>query len=154
MMTRRELNATLGAAFATLLSGAAAPLRAQEATSQHDSHENMNMGSLPPGIKPLTRQAIGDPGDCDVTMAVLNLKPGSASAPHKHSGPVFAYILEGQIENHVDPDEPKTYNAGDFFYEPTLHMHRVMRNLSQTDPAKVLVFQLIPKGQPGGMPAN
>jgi quercetin dioxygenase-like cupin family protein len=69
------------------------------------------------------------------------------SPPHRHTGPVFAYILEGRIENQVDPDAPKTYNAGDFFYEPAMHVHRVLRNLSRTKPAKLLIFEVGEKGK-------
>jgi quercetin dioxygenase-like cupin family protein len=99
-------------------------------------------------------ESIGDPGDCDGRMIVLTIPPKLVSPPHKHPGPVFAYILEGQIENQVDPDPPKTYSVGDFFYEPTMHVHRSLRNLSDTQTARVLVFQLVPKGQPGGLPAK
>jgi len=36
------------------------------------------------------------------------------------------------------PDLPKIYNAGDFFYEAPMQVHRLLRNLSQTEPAKLL----------------
>ena len=67
---------------------------------------------------------------------------------HKHSGPVFAYVLEGSVENQVDPDQPKTYNAGDYWYEPAMHVHRLLRNLSDTQQARILVFEVLPKGKP------
>ena len=70
------------------------------------------------------------------------------SPPHEHIGPVFAYILEGKIENQVDPDAPRTYSVGDFFYEPAMHVHRALRNLSQTEHARLLIFQVGEKGKP------
>lgn len=153
MMTRREINISLGTAVATLLSGTIASLRAESAAPQQSSQENAPATS-PRGIATLMSQAIGDPGDCEGRMLVLTIPPKLVSAPHRHPGLVFAYILEGQIENQVDPDPPKTYNAGDVFYEPTMHVHRSLQNLSDTQTARVLVFQLVPKGQPGGLPAK
>jgi|SRR5690348_14795116 len=153
MITRREMNTALGAAVATLLSGTIASLRA-ESTAPQQSPQGNALSTPPRGITTLMSQPIGDPGDCDGRMIVLTIPPKLVSAPHKHPGPVFAYILEGEIENQVDPDPPKTYKAGDVFYEPTLHVHRSLRNLSDTQTAKVLVFQLVPKGQPGALPAK
>lgn len=152
MMTRREINTALGAAVATLLSGTIASLRA-ESEPQQSSQGNAPSNS-PRGVTTLMSESIGDPGDCDGRMLVLTIPPKLVSPPHRHPGPVFAYILEGQIENQVDPDPPKTYSAGDVFYEPTMHVHRSLRNLSDTQTARVLVFQLVPKGQPGGLPAK
>ena len=153
MMTRREINTALGAAVATLLSGTIASLRAESAAPQQSSQGNA-LSPPPRGITTLMSQSIGDPGDCDGRMIMLTIPPKLVSAPHKHPGPVFAYILEGQIENQVDPDPPKTYAQGDFFYEPTMHVHRSLRNLSDTQTARVLVFQLVPKGQPAAIPAK
>ena len=153
MITRRELNTALGAAVAALLSGTIASLRAESAAPQQSSQGNAP--STPPrGVTTLMSESIGDPGDCDGRMLVLTIPPKLVSPPHRHPGPVFAYILEGQIENQVDPDPPKTYSVGDFFYEPTMHVHRSLRNLSDTQTARILVFQLVPKGQPGGLPAK
>ncbi len=85
----------------------------------------------------------------EVSVITLEMPPGAASAgAHQHPGPVFAYILKGEIENQVDPDPPKVYRAGDVFYEPPLHAHRFTRNLSKTEPAELLIFQVGEKGQP------
>jgi quercetin dioxygenase-like cupin family protein len=67
--------------------------------------------------------------------------PREPGAGHTHPGPVFAYILQGEIENHVDPYGPQVYKPGGFFYEAPLHVHRFLRNLSTTEPAQVLIFQ-------------
>src|SRR5262245_43925379 len=39
--------------------------------------------------------------------------PDATGAGHTHAGPVFAYILDGQIENQVEPDSPGIYKRGD-----------------------------------------
>ena len=54
----------------------------------------------------------------------------------------------------MDPEQPKTYSAGDFFYEPAMHVHRQLRNLSKTETAKVLVFLVQEKGKPTAIGAE
>jgi quercetin dioxygenase-like cupin family protein len=152
-MTRREMNTVLGTTVATLVSGAIAALRGEAAAPQHDPQEHAP-SNLPRGVAPLLTESIGDLGDSDATMLILTLQPKHVSTPHKHSGPVFAYVLEGRVENQVEPEEPKTYSAGDFWYEPAMHVHRMFTNLSDTEQARVLVFMVTPKGKPAGLPAN
>lgn len=150
MMTRREMTALISAAGAIFISGMTGALRGE---AQPDAHGQAASGP-PRGVAPLMTESIGSIGDADATMLVLTLQPQFASRPHKHSGPVFAYVLEGRVENQVDPEKPKTYSAGDYWYEPAMHTHRAMRNLSDTEQAKVLVFMVTPKGKPAGLPAN
>jgi quercetin dioxygenase-like cupin family protein len=98
----------------------------------------------------LREESLANIANQEVTVMTLVAAPGATStgAPHQHPGPVFAYVLKGEIENQVDPDPPKLYRAGDVFYEPPLHAHRVFRNLSKTDSAELLIFQVGEKGQP------
>jgi quercetin dioxygenase-like cupin family protein len=140
MITRREMNTAL--ALTTLLSAPGAALRAQ--TPPGGGH-GPNMHSMP--VQTLMQEPLGDIADPQVTVITLTVAPGAVSPPHRHTGPVFAYILEGRIENQVDPDAPKTYNAGDYFYEPAMHVHRVLRNLSRTKPAKLLIFEVGEQGK-------
>jgi quercetin dioxygenase-like cupin family protein len=69
-------------------------------------------------------------------------------AGHTHQGPVFGYILQGEIENQVEPDAPARYKANEFFVEPAGRLHRFMRNVRTTEPAVLLTFQAGSKGQP------
>jgi quercetin dioxygenase-like cupin family protein len=98
-------------------------------------------------VDDLMREPLAEMQGQEVTMLTLTLAPGATSHPHRHIGPVFAYILEGSIENQVDPEPAKTYNRGDFFYEPPMHVHRQLRNLSATEPAKILVVQVGERGK-------
>lgn len=88
------------------------------------------------------------PADAEPKISVVSIPVGPASpAPrangpgHTHAGPVFAYILQGEIENQVEPDPPQIYKPGGFFYEAPLHVHRFLHNLSATEPAKLIVFE-------------
>ena len=114
---------------------------------------NISVGLLlgqTPGIstKQLMQEPLGDTLDPKVSVVLLPMAGGRTAGAHTHPGPVFAYILEGNIENQVEPDPPKIYHAGDFFYEAPMHVHRLMRNLSDTEPAKVVVFQVGATGNP------
>jgi len=152
MMTRRELNAVLGVALTGFISGSASELFAAETPPQQRSHESSAQ-------KPLIEEPLEALPESVGRMLILNIPPHDPSSTrafpaHEHPGPVFAYILEGNIENQVEPELPKRYAAGDVFYEPTMHVHRMLRNLSETEPAKVLVFQIVPKGKPGAIPVK
>jgi hypothetical protein len=153
MMTRREMSAALGASLVALLSETVAPRRADAAGRGQNSQEPTPL-TAPRGIPNLLEESIGDIGDAEASMLILNIAAAAPAGPHRafpmhmHSGPVFAYVLEGSVENQVDPDQPKTYNTGDYWYEPAMHVHRSLRNLSDTQPARILVFQVLPKGKP------
>jgi len=73
--------------------------------------------------------------------------PREPGAGHTHAGPVFGYILHGEIENLVEPDPPGIYKTGEVFYETPLHVHRYLRNVSKTESANVLIFQAGDTGQ-------
>ena len=44
------------------------------------------------------------------TTLEVTSEPGAASAPHRHPGPVFGYVLEGELEFQAgDIVRPNTY---------------------------------------------
>jgi quercetin dioxygenase-like cupin family protein len=102
------------------------------------------------------RQVLTQPleGMDDKVAAIVTVEyaPGAASKPHRHPGPVFGYVLEGSVVIQVDPDNPVTYSQGQMWYEPAMHVHRVSRNASETEPAKILAFLIVEKGQPITVP--
>lgn len=149
MTTRRELIGTLGASCAAVIAGALPALGAGSAAAQHEHDSQAHPAQGPAlGAKSLISQPITNLGDFDAEMLLLTLPPRFASTPHRHSGPVFAYVLEGKLENQVDPEGVKTFSTGDSWFEPAMHTHMVMHNLSDTKQARVLVMLLTPKGKP------
>ncbi len=78
------------------------------------------------------------------TTVELTLEPGAAGAPHRHPGPVFGYIIEGQYEWAIDDQPAKILKAGDTFYEPTGCLHRVSKNASDKTTTRVLAVLLHP----------
>jgi quercetin dioxygenase-like cupin family protein len=148
MITRREMNTALGAGLVGFFSGSASALLHAETLPARQNPQGHMPDKVSVSLKTLMQEPLGDIRNPEVSVITLTIAPGTVSPPHEHTGPVFAYILEGEIENQVDPDEPKTYNAGDFFYEPAMHVHRALRNLSKTEPAKLLIFEVGEKGKP------
>ena len=50
---------------------------------------------------------------------LVELPPADAGlAPHRHSGPVFGYVLEGKILFELEGEEPREIVAGQAFWEP------------------------------------
>jgi quercetin dioxygenase-like cupin family protein len=93
-----------------------------------------------------------DGKEAKATVVELTLEPGQAGKPHRHAGPVFGYILEGEYEHAIDDQPAKVLKAGDTFYEPTGCLHRVSRNPGKVK-ARVLATILHPRdGKPITIP--
>src|SRR5439155_6695433 len=73
-----------------------------------------------------------DGKDAKATTVELTMEPGQSSAPHRHPGPVFGYVIEGEYEWAIDDKPAKTLRAGETFYEPTGCVHRVSKNPGKT----------------------
>ena len=86
-----------------------------------------------------------DGKETKVTVVEVTLKPGQAGKPHRHPGPVFGYVLEGEYEWAIDDNPAKTLKVGDTFYEPTGCLHRVSKNPSKTGKTRVLAIVLHPE---------
>lgn len=147
MITRREMNTALVAAVAGFLTSGTDAFAGAQAPAQRESgHGQMRMHGPSP-VKTLMQEPLGEIPNPEVSVITLTVAPGAVSPAHEHIGPVFAYILEGEIENQVEPNPPKTYKVGDYFYEPAMHVHKMLKNLSKTKPAKLLIFQVAEKGK-------
>ena len=83
-----------------------------------------------------------DGKDASATVKEVTFEPGRKDSPHRHAGPVFGYVLEGEYEHAIDDEPVKTYKAGDTFYEPSGSVHRVARNPSGTTRTRLLAVVL------------
>lgn len=89
-----------------------------------------------------------------VVMAEVNIPPGGSSPPHRHSGPVFGYVLEGSVVFRLDDGPERTYHAGEVFHEEAGQLHAVSRNPSRTKRARLLAVIVGPENQPVTVPAK
>jgi quercetin dioxygenase-like cupin family protein len=86
-----------------------------------------------------------DGKDAKATVEEVTLGPGQEVPPHRHAGPVFGYVLEGEYEHALNDDPVTTYKAGDTFYEPSGCVHRVTRNPSARAKTRLLAVILHPR---------
>ena len=99
------------------------------------------------GVKTLSRKEITEKiggKKSKATTVEVTLEPGQASAPHRHPGPAFGYVLEGEYEWAIDDNPAKVLKAGDTFYEPTGCLHRVSRNPGKKGKTRILAVVLHP----------
>jgi quercetin dioxygenase-like cupin family protein len=76
-------------------------------------------------------------------MIEVDYEPGQSSIAHKHEGTAMAYVISGEIVSQVKGEQPITYKAGQYWYEPAGSEHLVSKNASATKPAKLLVFMVL-----------
>ena len=99
-------------------------------------------------VKTLSAVDVGEELNGKPTRATtqeVTFEPGAASAPHRHPGPVFGYVLEGELEFQVGDAPARRLNAGDTFYEPAMVLHAVSRNASDKVRTRVLAVILHPR---------
>ena len=110
--------------------------------AQHDGHDKGGVQ-----LKLLSQKDIIEKLDgkkAKATMLEVTLAPGAVEAAHRHPGPAFGYILEGEYEWAIDNNKPKIFKAGDTFYEPTGCLHRIGRNPSTKDKTRFIAVVLHP----------
>ncbi len=88
-----------------------------------------------------------------VWVQLVEVPPGGkGTQPHRHPGPVFGYILEGDLRFQVQSGPPVTYRPGQVFHERAGDIHIVSDNPSADQWTRFLVVILGHKGQPPTIP--
>src|SRR5215207_4521030 len=131
-MKRILLAAAVGAAFGA---GGRAP-------AQHHGDRG------PETVRTLSERDVVETRDgkkARVTTQEVTFEPGQAGLPHRHAGPIFGYVLEGEFEFGLGEEPPKTLKAGETFYEPSGVVHRAARNPSPKTKTRVLAVILHPR---------
>jgi len=128
-----------------LLAASAAEAQAHEGTS----------GAAKPGkATQLLKHALKEVDGKEATLVTVDYPAGGASLPHRHSGTVFGYVLEGAVVMGLDGGPEKTYRKGEAFFEEPGQLHGVSRNASKTRPARILAFIIGDLGAPVTVPAK
>jgi quercetin dioxygenase-like cupin family protein len=99
-------------------------------------------------VKPIAARDIEeklDGKDAKVTVVEVTIEPGKSGLPHRHPGPVFVYVVEGEYELGIDDQPTKTFRAGETFYEPTGCLHRVSKNPGAKGKTRLIAFVLHPR---------
>jgi quercetin dioxygenase-like cupin family protein len=83
-----------------------------------------------------------DGKNASATVSLVTIGRGQTDSAHRHTGPVFGYVLEGEYEHAINDESTTTYKAGETFYEPSGSVHRVARNPSSKTVTRLLAVIL------------
>jgi quercetin dioxygenase-like cupin family protein len=91
---------------------------------------------VPPGAHAMTVVVEFPPGD-----------PGTP--PHRHSGPAFGYVLEGEMLFELEGEPPRVVRAGEAFWEPGGDaIHYQDGNARSDIPVRFTVTMMCAPGKP------
>lgn len=79
------------------------------------------------------------------TTFEVTFGPGVASPAHRHPGPIFGYVIEGELDFQAGDEPVRRLKAGDTFYEPAMALHAVSRNPSDKTTTRVLAVMVHPR---------
>ena len=106
----------------TLAAGIGVGAGAMNAARHHDDGEKVKVLSATDIKEKLDgREAMS-------TVVEVTIEPGQSGVPHRHPGPGFGYVVEGEYELGIDDQPARVFRAGETFYEPTGCLHRVSKN--------------------------
>jgi quercetin dioxygenase-like cupin family protein len=90
------------------------------------------------------------PSGAEAMTATVELPPGDpGTPPHRHSGPVFGYLLEGEMVFELEGEPERVVRAGEAFWEPggdVIH-YQAANNLADGRTRFVIVMLGVP-GEP------
>jgi quercetin dioxygenase-like cupin family protein len=96
-------------------------------------------------VTPNFEHAIANIPGKSLVAVVVDYAPGGGSTPHTHakSAFIYAYVVSGAIESQVNEGPKRIYHAGESFFEEPGATHRVSRNASRTEPARLLAVFVV-----------
>ena len=75
-----------------------------------------------------------------LTLLQLDVAPGASSAPHRHEGYLFVYVVSGEVRSQITGDSaPVLYKAGQTFVETPGMQHTFFENASTSAPARLVI---------------
>ncbi len=106
---------------------------------QHDHGESVKLLAARDIVEKL------DGKDARVSFVEVTINPGESGAPHRHPGPGFVYVIEGEYELGIDDQPTKRFKAGETFYEPTGCLHRVSKNPAAKGKTRLIAVVVHPR---------
>jgi len=108
-------------------------------------HQHPKDGELVKVLSTLPIQEKLDGKETAVSFVEVTINPGEAGLSHRHPGPGFVYVLEGEYELGIDDQPTRILKAGETFYEATGHLHRVSKNPSASGQTRLIAVVLHPR---------
>jgi hypothetical protein len=113
--------------------------------------------SLAPRIEVISAvEAPPVPVPAEAMTVLVTLPPGSPGAPpHRHSGPAFGYVVEGEMIFELEGEPERVVRAGETFWEPggDLIHYQDGNHLSDVETRFVVTMFCVP-GQPMLVPVS
>ena len=90
------------------------------------------------------------PAGAHAMTIVVEWPPGNPGMPaHRHSGPAFGYVLEGEMVFELEGEPARVVRAGEAFWEPGGDVIHYQDGNNRDDiPVRFTVFMLCEPGQP------
>lgn len=105
-------------------------------------HDEKRQPARPLAMREIVEKLNGK--ETNATAVEVTLAPGEAGTAHRHPGPAFGYVLEGEYEWAIDDQPAKVLKVGETFYEPGGCLHRVSRNPGKVK-TRMLAWVLHPR---------
>ena len=100
----------------------------------------------------ILRQPMSGLGGKEVVVFTADVPPGGVADRHYHPGDEAIYMLQGSPVFTPDHEQPFELKAGEITFNPAKHIHQA-KNMSTSEPAKVLNCMIAETGQPLAIPA-
>lgn len=101
----------------------------------------------------LLKSSVGAADRAEVISYIVDAAPGAEVGKHRHPGDEFLYVLDGAVTVMPDGSSPVTVSQGEMFHLEYRVPHSA-RNASATEPARVIVFQVVEAGKPLSEPVE
>ena len=90
------------------------------------------------------------PAGAHAMTIVIEHPPGDpGTAPHRHSGPAFGYVLEGEMVFELEGEPARVVKAGEAFWEPGGDVIHYQNGNNRDDvPMRFVVTMLCAPGAP------
>ena len=90
------------------------------------------------------------PEGAHVMTVVVEYPPGDPGAPpHRHPGPAFGYVLDGEMVFELEGQAPRVVHAGETFWEPGGDVIHYQDGNNRDDmPVRFLVTMMCEPGKP------
>jgi quercetin dioxygenase-like cupin family protein len=97
-------------------------------------------------VRPVSRDLLPG-GTQELVVVEVTLPPGAQALPHRHPAFVYAYVLSGTVESALGTEAPETFKAGQSWHEEPGILHRVTRNPSRKETARLLAVFVAKAGE-------
>ena len=102
---------------------------------------------IKPAVDKLLNTPLAGIAGKEANVVRFAVGPGWTIGNHSHPGHIFVYMLQGSLKIEVDGEPTRVIGPGELLYEiPDRNM--VANNISSTEGARFLVFQVGDVGEP------